>query len=277
VSAERKPRLFCPTAIQGASSVVAADILFRNGESVDLIGNAAGSIKDDAPSILVGEMLSLLIFQLGQHAYALNIQHVKQIMPMMKLTALPKTDPVFMGIANIHGVFVPMVNTRRCLGLPDLQPDLYTPIILTQLGAQLLGLVVDQVSGVASLRGEQIIPPEKVFPEGVQPPKLLRGIVYLSGQMVMLLDPHLLLDETQVKSLVESLRILAGGAPFMEERVKDPAASGPAGDEGEKKKPRTEPIGLREPLARALADLAEDCPPGDMQSRPENPETPGLD
>jgi purine-binding chemotaxis protein CheW len=198
--------------IAGASSFTVKDISSRNGDFVDFTGSAAGSFNSGVPSEMGKDVRSLLVFQLGSCAYAFDIHQVKQIIPLMKLTTLPKTEPVFEGIANIHGQFVPVVNTRRCLGLAEMKTDLYTPIILTQSDEQVIGLIVDQVSGVASLRGEQVVHPEKVLPEGVDPPDILVGVAYLSGQMVMVIDPRLLLNEAQVQSLLEALQALCGSA-----------------------------------------------------------------
>lgn len=220
------------------------------------------------------EVRSLLIFQLGQRAFALEIESVKQIIPMLKLTPLPNTEPVIEGVANIHGQFIPVIRTRLCFGLEPLPHDLYTPIILAKAGDQVMGLVVDQVSGVASLRPEQIVPAEKVVPGEAEPPQILRGMVHLSGQMVFLIDPALLLDERQARMLREAMAALEGAGSAEGNQPTARPESGSAGEGAEKKRLRREQNGLREPLAQELAELAEACPPTGWQPTGDSPGEP---
>lgn len=96
-------------------------------------------------------MQNLLVFRLGTQAYALSIEVVVQIIPMMKLTPLPQTDAVIEGVVNIRGTITPIMNVRRRLGMQPIPARLHTPIILIRLGNHLVGLVVDEVIDILSL------------------------------------------------------------------------------------------------------------------------------
>src|SRR5262245_10944325 len=108
----------------------------------------------------------VLVFRLGERDFALQIESVAQVIPMLKLTPVPQVKQVIEGVANIHGQIVPVLSAHKRLGFPPVTPQLNTPIILTNIGDQMLGLIVDEVSDVILLATDQMIPPYVFLPQG---------------------------------------------------------------------------------------------------------------
>lgn len=144
---------------------------------------------------------TMLVFMIENQPYALSIEHVAQIIPMLRLTAVPQVDQMIEGVANIHGSVVPVISVRRYLGLPYREPGLYTPIVLTRIGERLIGLIVDEVRDVLTVPGQQVVSPKDILPETVGNLPVMSGVVYQHDQSILLLEPRHLLRPTQVRTL----------------------------------------------------------------------------
>lgn len=144
---------------------------------------------------------TMLVFMIENQPYALSIEHVAQIIPMLRLTAMPQVDQMIEGVANIHGNVVPVISVRRYLGMPYRDPGLYTPIILTRIGERLIGLIVDEVRDVLTVPGQQVVAPKDILPETIGNLPVMSGVVYQHDQSILLLEPRHLLRPTQIRTL----------------------------------------------------------------------------
>lgn len=135
---------------------------------------------------------NLLVFRLGAQAYALSIEVVVQIIPMMKLTSLPQSDVIIEGVANIRGKITPVMNVRRRLGMQPIPARLHTPIILVRLGNRLIGMIVDEVIDILSLPAEQIAHPDQILPDGMEFSKVIEGVIFLENHNILMLNPFAL-------------------------------------------------------------------------------------
>lgn len=149
-------------------------------------------------------LCSLLVFRLAAQAFALTIDKVIQIIPMLRLTPVPQIDHTIEGIANIHGALVPVISVRRHLGLPELKPGLYTPIVLTQAGERSVGLIVDEVIDVISVPVNAIIAPNAILPEGMENSRVVSGLVYHQDHSILVLDPRYILRPSQFSKISQA-------------------------------------------------------------------------
>jgi chemotaxis signal transduction protein len=172
-----------------------------------------------------GSRQDLLKFRLGRQSYALPVEPIKQIIPMVTITPIPQVSTVVEGIINVHGTAVPVVNLARHLGLPAVDLRLYTPILLVQAGECTIGLIVDEVTDVSSLPIDQIVHPADILPEGLGEVPVLRGVAYGGDGMVSLLDLDHLFEPDQVQALAQAAAALPG-IPA-EIASEEPALEGP--------------------------------------------------
>jgi purine-binding chemotaxis protein CheW len=248
---------------------------------------------------------ALLVFHLGDRAYGLAVEHVVQIIAMIKLTPVPQVEQVIEGVANIRGKIVPVLSARRHLGLPLVDPQLYTPIILLQTGERTFGLLVDEVADVIRLTASQMTGPETVMPEGFEGVGVLEGVVHQGDTVIMMINPRYLLNPTQMRAFKQAFNMLVeadsslvqagAGNEVVEPHLAAPS-SGRNGNAQQKKgsevnarsqvpeKPeaKKQPAGnghgksrkgrrnMSDTLAGEIAGLAVDLPPSDGQS-PANP------
>ena len=165
-------------------------------------------------SVETVEQQSVMTFLLNDQRYALPIERIVQIMPMVTLTPLPQITKVVEGVINVRGMIVPIVNMRRHLGMTEIPLELHTPILLVKVNEWTIGLIVDEVLDVIDLSDDHIARPSDVLPEGVGDVRILRGLAYEKDTqgMVVLLEIENLFHPDQIEALVQAMEALPEAA-----------------------------------------------------------------
>lgn len=101
-----------------------------------------------------------LMFLLGSEQFAISILRVREIIGMMPITAIPRAPNYLLGVINLRGKVIPVVNLRLKLGMEDMPVTDRTCIVLVEIqdgnGTRVVGLVVDAVSEVVHVLGNDI-------------------------------------------------------------------------------------------------------------------------
>lgn len=103
-----------------------------------------------------------LTFHLGGEDYGIPIQSVIEIIGVQKTTMVPDMPPYVVGVINLRGAVIPVVDIRVRFGLEPRLPDDRTCVIVVQLAGTQVGAQVDQVRDVALIPEGAIKPPPKV-------------------------------------------------------------------------------------------------------------------
>lgn len=146
-------------------------------------------------------VLSLVVFILDGQRYALPLGSVEKVLPMVEVSPLPKAPAIALGVINLHGAVVPVLDLRRRLGLP---PHAYGPtahLLVTTTPGRRLALPVDEVLGVTQITAEAVIPPEALLPAMDQ----LAGIVALPDGLLFIHDLQRFLSLDEERRLAEAL------------------------------------------------------------------------
>lgn len=97
-----------------------------------------------------------LTFRLAEEEYGLEILKVREIIGIMDITAVPRTPDFIKGVINLRGKVIPVIDLRRKFGMPGSERTEETCIIVVDVGAIEMGIIVDKVSEVMNIPGEQI-------------------------------------------------------------------------------------------------------------------------
>lgn len=131
-----------------------------------------------------------LTFALGREEYGVNILRVQGIQGWDRVTAIPNTPDYVLGVINLRGTIVPIVDLRRRFGLPATEFGPTTVVIVVKVMRQrherTVGLVVDSVSEVCNVQPEDRKPAPD-FGAGVEI-GFVQGLVTVGERMVILLD-----------------------------------------------------------------------------------------
>jgi purine-binding chemotaxis protein CheW len=143
-----------------------------------------------------GELLEVLTFVLGRERYALESRHVREVVRLVDFTPVPGTPPFFIGIVNLRGEILPVVDLRRFFDTSARGvTDLARIVVLGGARAD-LGLLADRVEDMRSLRRIDVLEaPPSVSARGRE--HLLgvtaEALCVLDGEM-LLRDDRLVVD-----------------------------------------------------------------------------------
>jgi purine-binding chemotaxis protein CheW len=103
-------------------------------------------------------MLELLEFRLANERYALETRYVQEVHPLRDLTPLPGTPHFVLGIVNIRGRILPVLDLRKFFDLPEQGLTDLHRIILVRGNDLELGLLADVIVGVRSVTADSLQP-----------------------------------------------------------------------------------------------------------------------
>ena len=127
-----------------------------------------------------------LTFTLGEEAFGVEILRVQEIKGYSTITPIPNAPPHVIGLMNLRGAVIPIIDLRRKFGMPAAEYTKFTVIIVVTVGPKVIGLMVDAVSDVLDLRADEIAPPPE-FDASVDV-SYLTGLGTSGEQLVTLLD-----------------------------------------------------------------------------------------
>ena len=168
-------------------------------------------IKQEALSIAVTRTDSVLkieieedqlvTFLLGREEYAFDIMHVKEIIRVQQITAVPNVAAYIEGVVTIRDHLLPIINMRMFFGLENIEINDRARIIIVDLGKMSVGFRVDKVSEVISIARNLIEPPPLIFSD--EEAGQIRGVAKLSDgkRLLMCLNATKLLPMEVVQKL----------------------------------------------------------------------------
>ena len=149
-----------------------------------------------------------LSFFLGPEEYGLEILKVHEIIGMMAITPVPRTPEFVRGVINLRGKVIPTVDLRLKFEMPPVGQTDETCIIVVQANGVQVGIVVDRVSEVLDIKGEEV-EPTPAFGTDVNTDYIL-GIGKSDGRVRLLLDIDKVLCGSDLQDLQQAT--LDGGS-----------------------------------------------------------------
>jgi purine-binding chemotaxis protein CheW len=143
-----------------------------------------------------GKTFQVVSFRLGDEEYGVDIMSVQEIILVGCITQVPEVPPHVLGVINLRGNVIPILNLRRRFGMPDAPTEDATRIVVMNLRGRTVGAVVDGVNEVLRLSHEEISP---------TPPSLggagrdyVLGLARRKDRLLILLDMARLLGGTEM-------------------------------------------------------------------------------
>ena len=166
----------------------------------------AGKAMEKGVKGLVDREGKYLTFALGKEEYGVGILKVKEIIGMMPITTVPRTPGFMKGVINLRGKVIPVVDLRLKFGMEEIGYTERSCIIVVEVAegseAVLMGIVVDGVSEVLNIKGEDIEETPN-FGEKLRT-DYIRGMAKMNGGVKILLDIDKVLNTEEMVSLGSS-------------------------------------------------------------------------
>ena len=132
------------------------------------------------------DLKQLVIFSLAEESYGVDIGKVSGIERMQNITKVPRTNDSVVGVINLRGRVIPVVDLRKIFYLPLSEETKDTRIVVVDINGQPIGCLVDAVTEVLRIPADSVEPPSSVIGSGES--EYLLGIAKLENRMIILLD-----------------------------------------------------------------------------------------
>ena len=170
---------------------------------MDMIHEAAHVARHEAARAALAAQSGseFLTFRLGAEEYGIDILKVQEIRSYEVPTRIANAPQFVKGVVNLRGVIVPIVDLRLKLGCETAEYNSFTVVIVLNLGARVVGMVVDGVSDVITLASDQLrAVPEIASSIGSEH---LLAIGSLESRMLILLDIEKLMTSRDMQLMDE--------------------------------------------------------------------------
>jgi purine-binding chemotaxis protein CheW len=151
-----------------------------------------------ATACLAGKYLT---FKLANEEYGLEILKVREIIGLLPITSLPRTPVFVRGVINLRGKVIPVIDLRQKFDLDATDDTAQTCIIVVDVsghfGSVQIGILVDSVSEVLDIRGEEIEEPP-AFGSSVDTAFIL-GMAKVKGSVKILLNIEKVLSQAELE------------------------------------------------------------------------------
>lgn len=125
-------------------------------------------------------------FILGEENFGLDVMMVESVERMSSITPVPKTPNYVLGVTNIRGDIIPVVNLRKRFDMDDKEYDDDTRIVICNFDGYRIGLVVDLVKDVITVSDENIQASEDILKDRKN--DFISEIIDLDGNYILTLD-----------------------------------------------------------------------------------------
>lgn len=138
----------------------------------------------------IAETTQFLTFTLGEDVFAIDVMMAREIMDVCDVTRVPQTPDYMLGVINLRGSVVPVINMRLKFGMDDIELTRDSCIVVVEVDVDgetvVVGALADSVREVLDLEPSQIEPPPRI---GTRlNTEFIKGMGNLDDRFVIILD-----------------------------------------------------------------------------------------
>jgi purine-binding chemotaxis protein CheW len=148
------------------------------------------SVKNDKD-----EVLQWVTFKLDSEKYGINVMQVQEVLRYSEIAPVPGAPLYVLGIINLRGNVVTVIDTRSRFGLESSEITDNTRVVIIESDKQVIGILVDSAAEVVYLRASEIdIAPNVGNDESA---KFIQGVTNRDGELLILVDLNKLLSDDE--------------------------------------------------------------------------------
>jgi len=149
-------------------------------------------------------LYKFVLFKIDNHHFALDINSIDKISKLVEITPLPNAPAIVIGIINVQGDVMPVVDIRRRLNLPSKEYELNDHLIIGHTEKRSLAILADDIGELIEIQPKRLTKRGDILP-GLGP---ISGAIKLQGDVILIhdLESFLSLDEEKMidKAMKES-------------------------------------------------------------------------
>ena len=132
------------------------------------------------------QVLQWVTYRLGDETYGINVMQVQEVLRYTEIAPVPGAPSYVLGIINLRGNVVTVIDTRKRFGLDCSDTTDQTRIVIIESDSQVIGILVDAVAEVVYLRQSEIEATPNVGNE--ENAKFIQGVCHKNDELLILVD-----------------------------------------------------------------------------------------
>ena len=145
-------------------------------------------------------IIQWVTFRLDNETYGINVMQVQEVLRVTEVAPVPGSPDYVLGIINLRGNVVTVIDTRKRFGLMPRDMDDSTRIVIIEVNKQVVGILVDSVAEVVDLRASEIETAPNVGNDDSG--KFIQGVSSRKGALLILVDLNKFLSTEEWKEMV---------------------------------------------------------------------------
>ncbi len=141
------------------------------------------------------EVLRWVTFRLENEKYGINVMQVQEVLRITEIAPVPGAPVYVLGIINLRGNVVTVIDTRSRFGLASVETDDSSRVVIIESEEQVVGILVDSVAEVVDLQLSEIETAPNVGTE--ESAKFIQGVASHDGELLILVDLNKLLSDEE--------------------------------------------------------------------------------
>ncbi|OHV83540.1 chemotaxis protein CheW [Rhizobium sp. LCM 4573] len=137
----------------------------------------------------------LIAFRIGDQEFCVNIMSVREIRGWTPATPMPHAPAYVLGIINLRGAVLPIVDLSARLGMKPTEPSPRHVIIVAQVRSRVVGLLVEAVSDILTITDENMQPVPEISSDIEK--QYARGILAIEKRMICMIELDALFPEKE--------------------------------------------------------------------------------
>lgn len=140
-------------------------------------------------------IIQLVTFRLKEETYGINVMQVQEVLRITEIAPVPGAPGYVLGIINLRGNVVTVIDTRTRFGLPTAEMDDASRIVIIESEQQVVGILVDSVAEVVELRQSEIDSAPNVGND--ESSRYIQGVASRDDDLLIVVDLNKLLTEEE--------------------------------------------------------------------------------
>ena len=138
------------------------------------------------------EIIQWVTFRLDGEVYGINVMQVQEVLRVTEIAPVPGAPDYVMGIINLRGNVVTVIETRKRFGLQSGEIDDSSRVVISEADGNVVGILVDSVAEVVDLKRSEIESSPNVGNE--ESSKYIEGVATHNDNLLILVDINKLLS-----------------------------------------------------------------------------------
>lgn len=140
-------------------------------------------------------VIQLVTFRLKDETYGINVMQVQEVLRITEIAPVPGAPGYVLGIVNLRGNVVTVIDTRTRFGLPTTEMDDASRIVIIESEQQVVGILVDSVAEVVELRQSDIDAAPNIGNE--ESSRYIQGVASRDDDLLIVVDLNKLLTDEE--------------------------------------------------------------------------------